>query len=110
MFKFFNTPARRVQRGVKLLEAYDPEWYNKINLTTFDIRSGYRCAAAQVTGTGYGNALVRLGLDRWDDGGRYGFYGIGDDQNNLNDEWRHVVTLKQQQHLESLLTDNNVTV
>lgn len=103
----------RVANGVELLDDWNPEWIDAVDLDRLDMRDPYACVASQVTDQGYPSAVRTLGLregdgDEWGDGGKpYGFHAWtelpwgSDDESHrairasewaeLEAEWRRVI-------------------
>lgn len=106
MFSFFNRTQCRVQRGVRLLESYDPNWFNKVNLNGLRIDSENHCVVAQVLKTDYTTGMYRLGLHPVN-GYDYGFFAAGPNwskaQDRLGEEWQRVIAKKQSQRLEEMV-------
>lgn len=97
-----STVAERVARGAALLDEKLPGWDQRIDLAGLELASCYRCVLGQLftwhplptenafSPSPYGLGIEALGIDR---GSRYGF--DGDDADELNGEWRRVITARR---------------
>lgn len=103
MFSFFNSPRARVRRGVRLLDSYDRDWFNKVDLTQLRMDSDTRCIVGQVTGISYSLSVYDLGI-RLSQGRHYGFNAdwdpLGENWQDLDWEWRRVIANKRSKHLQ----------
>jgi len=103
-----STVAERVARGAELLDETLPGWDERIDLAWLELSSCYRCVIGQLfTGglfpggayTPYGFGISVLGIDR---GSHYGF--DGHDADELNGEWRRVITKRRARVLAGATT------
>ncbi len=105
MFSFFKSRhdvSRRIGRGVKRLERYDRQWFNRIDTETLDMRHNRLCVAAQATGSYYSEACMALGIDSGYDNG---FVGRSiEDREQLHKAWVKLIQTKQNEYGAALAT------
>jgi hypothetical protein len=104
---FWGSVQKRVARGVTLLDAYDPEWFNRVDTDRLHMEHNRLCILAQVVGPYYEAALKTLGLSPRK-GMKYGFDGALSDDfyapwNELRREWVRVITLRRAQQMDDML-------
>ena len=89
-----------VRRGAALLDAYEPGWDERIDITRLDIGYCDKCIVGQLFEShgswSYYDALRTLGIDGDDE--RYGFDShteSDDDTAKLTEEWRDLIASRR---------------
>lgn len=115
-FRRNATVHARVAKGVTVLEAFDSEWFNRVDIRALHMGSIYMCVVAQVTGREYGHGLQKLGFWSGDDGAvAHGFNAPGgwnglfrSQFEQLNKEWIRVIRAKRAEQMDRMLQELDV--
>lgn len=85
---------KRIQRGVDLLDAEFPRWFQKIKISEFDFSNPCHCVIGQsFTNFDMGLAALRV------DGIRYGFdAAIDSDFEYMHNRWLEIIRERQKQN------------
>lgn len=86
-----GSAKRRVARGVKFLDAVDPDWFNRIDTETLNLNNINHCVVAQITGLEYDAGLKVLSIGKrrgvW-----YGFDAVTYDAYMFSAPWNELRT------------------
>lgn len=100
-----ETAVERVARGVALLDAVDPGWFNRIHLPTLELWNCHRCVLGQLRGE-YWDGAEWLFKRRYYETGAlasaHGFYLVyaesdddGFNYHRLTEAWLEVIAARQ---------------
>ncbi len=110
---FWGSVQKRVARGVALLDAYDPEWFNRVDTDRLRMEDVRLCVLAQVVGQDYDQGLTAFGLS-CRKSMKYGFDGYRGDEftpnpwNELRREWVRVIDNKRNDQFHAIVQDLEV--
>ena len=105
-----STAAECAARGAALLDEKLPGWAERINLAELELSSCYRCVLGQLFAhvppadefsSPYSTGMRAIDVSAWD-AVRHGF--DGDDADDLNAEWRRVITARRTRVLTGATT------
>lgn len=100
---------KRVSKGIRRLDKYIPDWVDKVDPDTLDMRGGGNCILEQVTGGNYIDALALVHMStNWQEIDADVAHGFMEKPNSrkyaeLTEEWKRRIILRKRKVARSVV-------